>query len=141
MNFYIYLSIAFLCFALEMFTMEFSMTCVGNGLLGGAYASYLGYGIWWQAGVFALLAITAWLTVRPLALKFLFRKTKSIKTPAQNVIGQEAVVEIALDPTQKTGRVKVLGESWKAFCEEPLPVGAKCRVEKLDGVTLFVKKI
>lgn len=141
MNFYIYLAIAFLCFIGEMFTMEFSLTCVGIGLLGAGYASHLGFGLWWQMGVFACVAVTAWLSVRPLALRYLYRNTKPIKTPAQNVIGQEAVVEVAIDPINHTGRVKVQGESWKADGTEKLEVGTKCIVEKLDGVTLFVKKI
>lgn len=141
MNFYVYLIAAFMCFVCEMFTMEFSLSCLGIGLLGAAYTSFLGYTIWWQMAVFTVVAITAWLTIRPLALKYLFRKTKEVKTLSQNVIGQKAVVEIAIDPMQNTGRVKVLGESWKAAATEKLPVGTSCVVEKLDGVTLFVKKI
>jgi membrane protein implicated in regulation of membrane protease activity len=141
MNFYIYLVIAFLCFIGEMFTMEFSLTCIGIGLLGSAYASYVGFGLWWQVGIFAAVAVVAWLSVRPLALRYLYRNTKTVKTPAQSVIGQEAVVEIAIDPLAHTGRVKVNGESWKADGAEALAVGTRCTVEKLDGVTLFVKKI
>ena len=141
MNYYIYLIAACACFVGEMFTMEFSLTCLGIGLLGAAYTSFLGAGIWWQTGVFTIIAVIAWLSVRPLALKYLYKNVKSLKTPAQNVIGQQAIVEMDINPDNSTGRVKVNGESWRATAEEPLTQGTLCRVEKLDGVTLFVKKI
>jgi len=141
MNFYIYLVLAFFCFIGEMFTAEFSLTCIGIGLLGASYTSYLGFGLWWQVGVFSVVTLLAWLLVRPVALRFLYRNTKTIKTPAESVIGQEAVVETTIDPVTHTGRVKVNGESWKADAAEKLEQGTPCTVEKLDGVTLFVKKI
>ena len=141
MNYYIYLIAAVLCFVGETFTMEFSLTCVGLGLCGAAVASYLGLGLWGQLGIFTIVSMFFWLAIRPLALRYLYRNTKAIKTPAQNVIGKQAVVEIEINPTQNTGRVKVEGESWKATSAEALAKGTSCIVEKLDGVTLFVKKI
>ena len=42
MNAYIYLLIALGCFVGELFTMEFSLTCVGIGLLGAALVSWMG---------------------------------------------------------------------------------------------------
>lgn len=140
MNYYVYLIAACACFVGEMFTMEFSLTCLGIGLLGAAYTSFIGLGLWWQTGVFAAVALVAWLSVRPLALKYLYRNVKHIKTPAQTVIGLQAVVETDITP-DTFGRVKVNGESWRAVAAEPLAKGTLCRVEKLDGVTLFVKKI
>lgn len=141
MSYYVYLIAACACFVGEMFTMEFSLTCLGIGLLGAAYTSFIGYGIWWQTGVFAVVAVVAWLSVRPLALKYLYRNVKSIKTPAQTVIGQQAVVDTDIPANGGFGRVKVNGENWRAVSAEPLAKGTLCRVEKLDGVTLFVKKI
>ena len=64
-----------------------------------------------------------------------------MKTPADDVIGKQAVVEVDIDPLKGTGRVKVNGESWKATAGKPLPKGTPCVVEKLNGVTLFVKEI
>ena len=140
MNYYWYLIIACFCFVGEMFTMEFSLACLGIGLLLSALLSFLGYGIWWQLGAFTVSSLIAWLAIRPVALRYFYRNTKHIKTPAQNVIGKQALVETDIQPTKGTGRVKVEGESWKATASEPLEKGTLCVVEKLDGVTLFVKK-
>ena len=141
MNFYVYLIMAFCCFVGELFTMEFSLTCVGIGLLGAALSSWLGTSIWVQVAVFSAVAVISWLGVRPFALKHLYGKTKEMKTPADDVIGKQAVVEVDIDPLKEAGRVKVNGESWKATAEKALPKGTPCVVEKLNGVTLFVKEI
>ncbi len=140
MTYYIYLIAAVLCFIGELFTMEFSLACVGLGLLGASGAAWLDLNVWWQVGVFAAVAGAAWTGVRPFALKHLYDRTTHVKTPAESVIGQEALVETAIDPVQGAGRVKVAGESWKATAQQPLPAGTVCVVEKLDGVTLTVRE-
>ena len=139
MNYYIYLIAAVICIICELFSMEFSLACLAIGALGAALVSWLGLNIWGQVAAFTLVTIACWLGIRPFALKYLYGKSKPVKTPAEDVIGQEAVVEIAIDPLQGTGRVKVAGESWKATAEKPLPVATACIVEKLDGVTLSVR--
>lgn len=140
MNYYVYLIIAVACFVGEIFTMEFSLACLGIGLLGSSLASWLGLGIWWQVGIFAFISGAAWIGVRPFALRHLYANSKHVKTPAEEVIGKTAVVETAIDPVQDTGRVKVEGESWKATAHKPLPAGTQCVVENLNGVTLTVRE-
>ena len=140
MNFYVYLVLALGCFVGELFTMEFSLTCVGIGLIGAALASWLGGVLWVQITTFALVAVVSWLGVRPLALKHLYGKVKDVKTPSEDVIGKQAMVEIAIDPMHDTGRVLVNGESWKATAAKALAKNTPCVVEKLHGVTLFVKE-
>ena len=140
MNYYIYLVLALGCFVGELFTMEFSLTCVGIGLLGAAVASWLASPLWVQVAVFSVVAVLSWIGVRPVALKHLYGKMKDMKTPSEDVIGKQAVVEVNIDPVQDTGRVLVNGESWKATAAKALAKGTPCIVEKLNGVTLFVKE-
>ncbi len=140
MNFYVYLIIALGCFVGELFTMEFSLTCLGIGLLAAGAASWLGSALWLQVAVFAIVAVISWIGVRPVALKHLYGKGKDVKTPADDVIGKPAVVEVAIDPVKETGRVLVAGESWKATAAKALAKDTPCVVEKLNGVTLFVKE-
>ena len=139
MSYKIYFILAVIFFVGELFTMEFSLTCLGIGLLAAGAAAWLGLGIWGQVFIFAAVASLCWLGIRPIALRHFYTGAKNVKTPAEDVIGQEAVVEIAIDPVKQTGRVKVLGESWKATAATVLPAGTECIVEKLDGVTLTVR--
>ncbi len=140
MSYYLYFILAVCCFVGELFTMEFSLTCLGIGALGAGLCSWLGLGIWGQVLAFTGITVVCWLGIRPIALRHLYSGAKNIKTPAEDVIGQEAVVETTIDPSQQTGRVKVAGESWKATAEKAIPAGATCVVEKLDGVTLTVRQ-
>lgn len=140
MNYYIYLVLALGCFVGELFTMEFSLTCVGIGLLGAAAASWLGSVLWLQVAVFCVVAVLSWIGVRPVALKHLYGKMKEMKTPSEDVLGKPAIVEVDIDPVHDTGRVLVSGESWKATAAKALAKGTPCVVEKLNGVTLFVKE-
>ncbi len=139
MNYYVWLIIAVGCFVGELFTMEFSLTCLGVGLLGAALTSWLGVGLWGQVIVFAVIAAAAWLGIRPVALRHLYHRAVHVKTPAEDVLGKTAVVETPIDPVADTGRVKVDGESWKATARQPLPAGTQCVVEQLNGVTLTVR--
>ena len=45
MNYYIYLILAVGCFVGEVFTMEFSLACMGIGLLGAGLMAWLGFGL------------------------------------------------------------------------------------------------
>ena len=140
MSYYIYLIIEVGCFVGELFTTEFSLTCLGIGFLGAALAAWLGTSLWVQVAVFAVVSVACWLGVRPVLLKHLYNKNKQVKTPTDDVIGKPAVVEVDIDPVHNTGRVRVSGESWKATAAKPLAKGTPCVVEKLNGVTLFVKE-
>lgn len=139
MNYYVYLILAVACFTGEMFTMEFSLACLGIGALGAAGASWFDLALWPQVGAFALLSAICWAGIRPFALKHLYGQSKRIQTPAEAVIGQECLAENDIDPVQGTGRVKVNGESWKAAAAAKIPANTICVVEKLDGVTLTVR--
>ena len=107
MNYYIWMILAVGCFIGELFTMEFSLACLGLGLAGASVAAWLGSSIWIQTALFAAVSAVAWVGIRPFARKHLYSKAKHVKTPAEDVIGKDAVVELDIDPVQNTGRVKV----------------------------------
>ena len=139
MTYYVYFILAVCCFVGELFSGEFSLTCLGIGALAAGGISWAGYSIWIQVIAFTVVASVCWIGVRPFALRHFYKNTKQVKTPAEDVIGQEAIVEIAIDPANQLGRVKVSGESWKATAKAPIAAGVVCVVEKLDGVTLTVR--
>ena len=101
MSYKIYFILAVIFFVGELFTMEFSLTCLGIGLLAAGAAAWLGLGIWGQVFIFAAVASLCWLGIRPIALRHFYTGAKNVKTPAEDVIGQEAVVEIAIDPVKQ----------------------------------------
>ena len=88
-----------------------------------------------QLVVFVLVSALALIFSRPLFLRRM--KPRRPATNADMVLGQEGVVLTPITEGQ-VGRVKVDGQDWAARCETPLEAGARCRVERITGVTLTV---
>lgn len=141
MIYYIYLIAAVLCFIGEMFTMDFSLSCFGLGLLGAGLVSWLGLGLGWQVAVFLAVSIAFFISIRPLALKHLYHKNKHVKTNVDALIGAKVLVHTAPNPDDQIGRVIIDGDNWRAQFSAPMKTGEEARVEKVDGNTLFVAPI
>lgn len=139
MSYWVYLVAAVCCLVGELFTMEFSATCIGIGLLGAAGVSALGFGLTAQLIVFIVLAVVCWVGIRPIALRHLYKNEESVTTPTQDVIGKECVAESDIIPLKNQGRVLVKGESWKATAAQEIKKGTACVVKAVNGVTLLVE--
>lgn len=59
------------------------------------------------------------------------------RTGADTVVGAEGVVRDPLDPA---GTVQLPGELWSAVADEPIGAGEPVVVDRLDGLTLHVKR-
>ncbi len=93
-----------------------------------------------QCVLFALIALLLLFFTRPFAIKFLHAKRE--KTNADSLIGKKAVVLQAVTEREK-GQVKINGAVWTAASVDgaDIPAGDECIIEKIEGVTLIVKKI
>ena len=106
------------------------------GALAALVAALLGAAMWLQ--------VTIFLAVSVLLLALLWKKVhaKAIgtKTNVDSVIGAEGYVTEAIDNLSYTGRVKLGGITWAARSAsgQPIPVGALVRVERIEGVKVFV---
>lgn len=58
---------------------------------------------------------------------------------SESLIGTEAVVSSAIY-TDKNGEILVLGERWRAKSDENIEIGEKVIIEKVSGLTMFVRK-
>ena len=76
--------------------------------------------------------------VRPMARKWV--QPKLVKTNADRILGQEAVVLEEIDNLRGIGQVKVGGDIWTAPStqDEPIPKGTLVRVERIEGVKAIV---
>ena len=102
--------------------------------------------VWFCAGSLVAL-IATWLgaglpvqiaLVRPMARKWV--QPKLVKTNADRILGQEAVVLEEIDNLRGIGQVKVGGAIWTARStqDEPIPKGTLVRVERIEGVKAIV---
>ena len=59
------------------------------------------------------------------------------RTGAEAMIGKTAEV---LTPCRPKGQVRVDGELWEAYCAEGADAGEAVTIERLDGLTLVVRR-
>ena len=106
------------------------------GALAALAASLLGAAMWLQ--------VTVFLAVSVILLALLWKKFRvkvsGAKTNIDSVIGAEGYVTEAIDNLSYTGRVKLGGITWAARSAsgQPIPAGALVRVERIEGVKVFV---
>ena len=108
------------------------------GALAAMVAALLGAGIWFQALVFVLVSAAALTALRPLVRKHLTPKLTA--TNVDSVIGSVGIVTGTIDNLTATGQVKLNGMEWTARSTsgDTLEVGTKVRVDKIEGVKVFV---
>lgn len=128
---------------IEIFTAGFAVACFSFGCLASALCAGLDLDIWWQVLAFAVVSGIAFVTVRPLVLKYFFRKSGEVRTNADAVIGRQARVTEAIDPAAGTGRVAIDGDDWKAVTEDGSTVeaGATVVVVSRESIILTVKTL
>lgn len=124
----------------EVFTMDFSLTCFGLACFVAALLSWLGLGLYWQLGIGAVVIFTLLFTLRPIFLKYLHKGEHHVKTNVDALAGKKAkVFEVSAEDNKK-GTVKIDGDLWNIHCNTSLKKGDDIVVEKVEGVTLSVKR-
>lgn len=139
----VWVIIALLLFILEIFTSGFAVICFSVGGLGGAVAAACGLGIVWQIAAFALFGGLAFLLVRPLLLKWFYRKDKqNDATNADAMLGKTARVGQPVSNLGGNGTVFIYGEEWQAVSEDgsPIATGETVEITAREGLTLIVRK-
>ena len=106
------------------------------GALAALLACVLGAAMWLQITVFLVVSLVLlavlWKRVR--------NKLTTTKTNVDSVIGAEGYVTEAIDNLSYTGRVKLGGITWAARSTSGagIPVGTLVKVERIEGVKVFV---
>ena len=99
----------------------------------------LGAGTGVQLVAFVVVSAAALVLTRPLVRKLTQKGV--VHTNADRVLGRTAKVTEVIDNDDSTGAVYVDGKTWTARSagEEPIPRGTLVRVERMEGVKLFVE--
>lgn len=94
---------------------------------------------WMQWIWFSGLSIASLLVVRKPLLEWMRRR--EVKRPAVDTLVGETAVVLELVPGSGVGKAELRGTSWSARSADgsSLPVGARCRVDRVDGLTLWIK--
>lgn len=111
------------------------------GALAAFLAALAGLSLPAQMGIFVATSALALVLSRPLMRKMTTEKKEA--TNADRVLGLTAKVTETIDNDNAAGAVYVDGKTWTARSGDGsvIPAGVMVRIEKMEGVKLFVEKI
>ena len=111
------------------------------GSLAAMAMALAGGGTWLQVLVFLVVSAAALTTLRPLVRKYLTPKLTA--TNIDSLIGTIGIVTAGIDNISASGQVKLNGMEWTARSTsgEPIGSGIKVRVDKIEGVKVFVSPV
>lgn len=111
------------------------------GALGAFVLACVGAPLWAQLIAFAAVSAGALALVRPAVSRF--ARPKRSPTNADRVIGQTATVTETVDNESGAGQVNVLGQVWTARSQlgVVIPAGTQVRVQRIEGVKVFVETL
>ena len=111
------------------------------GSLAALIASLLGGAVWLQALLFFLISAALLAALRPVVRKHF--TPKLTKTNMDAVIGSQGYVTAPVDNVAAQGQVKLGAMVWTARSTsgEPIKEGTLVRVDKIEGVKVFVSPV
>ena len=111
------------------------------GAAAALLAAILGIGTTVQILLFIAVSAAALVMTRPLVRRY--TQGKSVPANADRVLGQRAKVTETIDNENSTGAVYVDGKTWSARSADGsvIPAGVQVRIEKMEGVKLFVTSL
>lgn len=125
---------------IEIITLGLTTIWFAGGALVAFLASLLGAGLLMQTILFIVVSVILLAVTRPLAVEF-FNKGR-IKTNAESLIGETAVVQQEIDNLRAKGMVSINGQEWSARSvdNEIIPNETLVEIMEISGVKLLVIK-
>lgn len=130
---------AFVVFlAIETGTLGLVSIWFAAGALGALLVAWLGGIFWLQVVVFLVVSCAALACLRPLVKRYIVPKITA--TNADSLIGVVTLVTSDIDNIQAKGELLLGGVPWSARSTngDPIPAGTLVRVDRIEGVRLFV---
>lgn len=123
----------------EIFTAGFFICLIGAACIAAGVTGIFTDSILLQLSVFSIVSILLVIFVRPVFMKYLTHDTTPSNVSA--LIGKEFVVDKEINK-ENTGYIKAGADYWKAKSTDgcDIPEGTTVIVEKMEGITVFVKK-
>ncbi len=132
-----------LLFMAEIFTPAFVVFNFGVGALFSTIAAAIGLSVELQILFFCVGTLISFFTVRPLAKKYIYRKSDKRVTNNHALVGREALVITTIDNKKNSGEVKVDGDIWQARTLDNSTIAKDAVVKIIDfkSITIFVEEV
>lgn len=136
-----WLLLAAIFIVIEIISLGLTTIWFAGGAFVAAIAALCGANLVVQIVLFVVVAVALLAFTRPWAVKHLDSKTE--KTNAEALVGQNAVVIEEINNLNETGRAKINGMEWTARTKEDgevIPEGYVAHILEIQGVKLIVEK-
>lgn len=140
---HIWLLTAIVCLILEIIVPSFVVFNFGVGALLATIAAGINLSIEWQIVFFSIGTLTSFFLVRPVMIKWFYKKSDTIKTNIAAMHGRTGLVTETIDNLNNTGRVQLDGDDWKArsLNNEIITKGTPVEIIKTESILLIVTPI
>jgi Membrane protein implicated in regulation of membrane protease activity len=127
----------------EIFTLGFFLIFFGVGAIAAALAAMLGVGVVGQFVIFLIVSGGLTALSRTIFAQYLHPNATELKMGTDSLPGQIGTVTADSKGALNEGAVRVFGSEWTAFPEddEPLVAGEKVEVVRIQGASIYVRKV
>ena len=131
----------------EVFTSGFVLLWFGIGALAAGLAGFLGVNsIILQFLIFAIVSIALTAASRTIFVNYFSREKSGgdLKSGVESLPGKIGTVVSSSHGAMHEGAVKVFGSTWTAYPaegEEPLEAGDRVEVTRVQGASIYVRRI
>lgn len=131
----------------EVFTPGFVLLWFGIGALAAALAGILGVSsLPIQFLIFAVVSISLTAASRTIFVNYFSREKAgtSLKSGVDALPGKTGIVVSSSRGALQEGAVKVFGSTWTAYPaegEEPLEAGERVAIERVQGASIYVRRV
>lgn len=140
--FHFWLAMTLLFLVMELFSGGFFIVCFSLGALVSMIAVLFGISFYGQLAIFAVFSILSLLVIRPVAVKYFYRKSEQKVSNADAIIGRVGEVSETIE-LNGFGRVKLDGDDWKAQSQDAMRIekGTRVRILSRDSIIVTVEKV
>ncbi len=131
----------------EVFSAGFVLLWFGIGALAAAFAAMVGVdSLALQFLIFAIVSLGLTAASRTIFVNYFSREKTgdSLKTGVDSLPGKTGIVVSSSRGSLQEGAVKVFGSTWTAYPvegEEPLEAGERVVVERIQGASIYVRRL
>ena len=131
----------------EVFTPGFVLLWFGIGALAAAFASLVGLdSLTLQFLIFAVVSVALTAASRTIFVNYFSREKTvgDLKTGVDALPGKIGTVVSSSKGSLHEGAVKVYGSTWTAYPaegEDPLEAGDRVAVERVQGASIYVRRV
>ena len=135
------LTVVFL--VIEAVTLGLATVWCAAGSLVAMVMDFCGCSTTWQLIVMIVVSVVCFVICMVWIKPQFDKKQKNNFKPtnADRVLNQEGIVIKTINPIEGVGQIKVMGQIWSAKADEKLEEGTLVKVDRMEGVKLFVHKV